>query len=109
MAQVNSSEQLLTCDEVLSRWGSTGVVLHHLQFDFILLARSQARLLKGGLRRAQRIQDLAILLFLSSKAKQRSHCQQRLKALFALFLSVLKSWPHVSVVRRTKVSEGWHL
>lgn len=55
---------ILTCDHVLGGRWSTLVVLHHLQFDLVLLARAQPRLLKRGLWTAKGVKNLAILLFL---------------------------------------------
>ena len=97
---------MLTCEEVLGCRGSAGVVLHHLQLDFVLLARSQAGLLKGGLGRAQRIQDLSILLFLSSRAQYRNPLSTMIEAIVGIVYfhqksrggQTLKRWPHVSVV-----------
>lgn len=55
---------ILTCHHILGGRWSTLVVLHHLQFDLVLLARTQARLLKGGLWTAKGVKNLAIILFL---------------------------------------------
>lgn len=61
----------LTCDDILGGWRSTFVVLHHLQFDLVLLAWTQARLLKGGLRSAQGVQNLTVFLFLPAPTKKK--------------------------------------
>lgn len=62
----------LTCDDVLGGRRSTLVVLYHLQFDLVLLAGAQARLLKGGLWTAEGVKNLTILLFLPAP-KNTSH------------------------------------
>lgn len=62
----------LTCDDILGGWRSTFVVLHHLQFDLVLLAWTQARLLKGGLRSAQGVQNLTVFLFLPAPTKKKN-------------------------------------
>lgn len=63
----------LTCDDILGGWRSTFVVLHHLQFDLVLLAWTQARLLKGGLRSAQGVQNLTVFLFLPAPTKKNNN------------------------------------
>lgn len=59
----------LTCDDILGGRRPTFVVLHHLQFDLVLLAWTQARLLKGGLRSAQGVENLTVFLFLPAPTK----------------------------------------
>ena len=68
----------LTCDDVFGGRRTTFVVLHHLQFDLVLLARAQARLLKGGLWTAERVQNLTILLFLPAPTNTSHQPPQRL-------------------------------
>lgn len=54
----------LTRDDVLRSRRSALVVFHHLQFDLVLLTRTQTGLLKAGLWAAEGVQDLTVLLFL---------------------------------------------
>lgn len=68
----------LTCDNVFGGRRTTLVVLHHLQFDLVLLARAQARLLKSGLWTAERVQNLTILLFLPAPKNNSHQLLQRL-------------------------------
>lgn len=64
---------VLTCNDIPGGRRSTLVVLHHLQFDLVLLARAQTRLLKGGLWTAKGVKNLTILLFLPAPKKKKKY------------------------------------
>lgn len=70
----------LTCDDVLGGRRSALVVLHHLQLDLVLLAGAQARLLKGGLRSAEGVKNLTVLLFLPVPKKHQSSTTTKTKS-----------------------------
>lgn len=67
----------LTCDDALRGRRPTLFVLHHLQFDLVLLAWTQTRLLEGGLRPAEGVENLTILLFLPTAKKGKKKKEKK--------------------------------
>lgn len=75
----------LTCDHILGGRWTTLVVLHHLQLDLILLARSQAGLLKGGLWTTKGVENRTVLLFLPASINNSLATTRSRKRLALIF------------------------